>query len=299
MFVKKTLDIRQKIIAVKTSRGWYAPHVPYVFEVDVTKVIVFLSKINSTAPTKINLNTLLVYIIVNGIKSCPVVNAHIHYNKWFATGHIKLIENIDVSMPVLLPDGKMIAINLLDFGNKKLMEMQDYIRNIMEKIKNTDMDVPLMKTAICGAIEYFLQGDLIKPILYLLGLRIGKDRIKRISGAQKKIYGNTPSDERINKPNTDLGTVLITNLGAALKNIRGFPTLISLLSPQVFSVGIGSMYDEPVVKTDNDKNEISIAKKIQFCLTFDHRALDFGDIVPFIKRIDEVCKDPEKYIELN
>ena len=32
-------------------------------------------------------------------------------------------------------------------------------------------------------------------------------------------------------------------------------------------------------------------------ISFDHRALDYGDIVPFCKRLDEVFAHPEKIAE--
>ena len=32
---------------------------------------------------------------------------------------------------------------------------------------------------------------------------------------------------------------------------------------------------------------------LPFTIVFDHRALDFGDIVPFIKKLDEIFEAPE------
>jgi len=301
MMCERSLNIRQKIIAAKVSQGWYAPHVPYVHEVDVSNILYFLSKINSNnTSSKITLNTLLVYVIVNAIKSCPAVNAHIYYNRRMASGYVEFMESIDINMPVLLPDGKMTAIKLIDFGNKKLREMQDYIRNVMEKIRASDMEVPLMKTALNDTFKMFLKGDVISSILRLLGLRVGRGRIRRIPLKKYNAYNSLPKDDRVLIDELSIGTVLITNLGAALKNIRGFPALVSLLSPQVFSVGIGSIYDEPVISKEDDKEvAVSTCKKIKFCYTFDHRALDFGDIIPFIKRVDDILKDPDSYIELN
>ena len=30
------------------------------------------------------------------------------------------------------------------------------------------------------------------------------------------------------------------------------------------------------------------------CIAFDHRALDFGDIVPFLERLDDIFENPEQ-----
>ena len=297
---QQTMDIRQKIVAASTSQGWRAPHVAYIHEADITGLVSWLSKINNNAvSSKITLNTLLVYLIVNGIKSCPAVNAHIHYNKLLVSGYVASIDRIDVNMPVILPDGKMMVIKLQDLGNKKLREIQDYIENMMRKIKNTDMNVVFMKTALYETFQLLKRGDIIHPLLRLIGLRLGKGRIKKISKADTKKYMSTPENERINIYDINYGTVTISNIGAALKNTNGFPALIDIIAPQVFAVGIGAIYDDSIIsKNDDQKLEVSICKKIRFCLVFDHRALDFGDIIPFIKRIDAIGKNPESTIEL-
>jgi pyruvate dehydrogenase E2 component (dihydrolipoamide acetyltransferase) len=293
------MDIRQKIIAASTSRGWSAPHAAYIHEADVTDLVLWLSKLNThTASSKITLNTLLVYIIVSGIKSCPAVNAHIHYNKWFASGSVTLLDSIDVNMPIILSNGKMMTIKLADFGNKKLKEMQDYINHLTKKIKNTDMDAALMKTALYETFQLLKKGDVIHPLGRLIGIKLGKNRIKKISKASYKKYITMPIEERINIHDINIGTVTISNMGAALSNTKGSPALIDVISPQVFAVGIGPMYDESVVSKNDDLNiDISVQKKLKFCFAFDHRALDFGDIVPLIKKVDIVCKNPELHIE--
>jgi pyruvate dehydrogenase E2 component (dihydrolipoamide acetyltransferase) len=299
MIHRETMDIRQKIIAATTSQGWRAPHAAYIHEADVTDLILWLSKINNTGiSSKITLNTLLVYIIVSGIKSCPAVNAHVHYHKWFTSGSVTLIDRIDINMPVILPNGKMMTVKLSDFGNRKLSEMQDYIKHLMEKIKNTDMDVIFMKTALYETFQLLKKGDVVHPLGRLIGLKLGKNRITKIPKASYKKYISMPIEERINIQDINIGTLTISNMGAALKNMKGFPALIDVISPQVFAVGIGPIYDDTVVSENNaSKTEISFRKKLKFCLVFDHRALDFGDIVPFIKKIDSVCNNPEVYIE--
>ena len=32
---------------------------------------------------------------------------------------------------------------------------------------------------------------------------------------------------------------------------------------------------------------------LPICIAFDHRALDFGDIVPFLKRLDDIFENPK------
>ena len=43
----------------------------------------------------------------------------------------------------------------------------------------------------------------------------------------------------------------------------------------------------------NPDGTVTVGKKLVFTVVFDHRALDMGDVVPFLKSIDETFKHPE------
>ncbi len=50
----------------------------------------------------------------------------------------------------------------------------------------------------------------------------------------------------------------------------------------------------PMVITDSFGNKsIEACKVLPICIAFDHRALDFGDIVPFLKRLDDIFENPK------
>ena len=52
-----------------------------------------------------------------------------------------------------------------------------------------------------------------------------------------------------------------------------------------------------MVITDSFGNKSIEARKVlPICIAFDHRALDFGDIVPFLKRLDDIFENPRLYI---
>lgn len=49
-----------------------------------------------------------------------------------------------------------------------------------------------------------------------------------------------------------------------------------------------------MVITDSFGNKSIEARKVlPICIAFDHRALDFGDIVPFLKRLDDIFENPK------
>jgi pyruvate dehydrogenase E2 component (dihydrolipoamide acetyltransferase) len=292
------MDIRQKIVAVTTGQGWQVPHVAYAYEADITNVLSFLYELNTAGNNpNITLNTMLMYLVISGIKSCPVVNSYIYYNKWLAQGHLEMIDTIDINMPVILPSGKMFTLKLPDMGAKSLSEMQICINQLTEKISNTEMAIPLLKVALKNTFRQLLNGDIIHPMGRLLGLKLGKNRTKSIPIDIKRKYRLTSAHERINCHDIDMGTVTISNIGSQVKNTRGFPALIDIITPQIFAVGIGPIYDTPLPYYKDNKLEIRLIKNVTLLLVFDHRALDFGDVVPLINKIDSVCNNPALCIQ--
>ena len=117
-------DIQRKIVANMTTESWeQIPHVAYVYEADVTDLMTEFKKLRSTSKTKITLNTVLMKAIIEGLKAAPVMNSHLNYNRKLVRGELKTFEDINISMPMLLPDGQMMTVNMRDMGNKTLSEM--------------------------------------------------------------------------------------------------------------------------------------------------------------------------------
>ena len=53
-------------------------------------------------------------------------------------------------------------------------------------------------------------------------------------------------------------------------------------------IGIGGFVDRPGVVTGPEgKQDMAIRKYLPLHIAFDHRALDYGDVAPFYKRLDE------------
>lgn len=78
---------------------------------------------------------------------------------------------------------------------------------------------------------------------------------------------------------------------------RGFEggsvALQEILPPQVLAVGIASVQEKPGVFVNHaGEKEIGVRKFLPMCLAFDHRAFDFGDIVPLIQRLDWIFQKP-------
>jgi hypothetical protein len=63
-------------------------------------------------------------------------------------------------MPVLLPSNKMIAVKVSDWGNKTLAELAGVINNLMDKVKNTNIDIALREVALEDTIKKIKQEDI-------------------------------------------------------------------------------------------------------------------------------------------
>lgn len=287
-------DIQRKIVSNMTTESWQnIPHAGAVYEPDVTE---FIEKYNSLRKEgklqNISINTLLLRLIVEGIKACPDINGHIEFNKTFVTGKIEHYADINISMPMVLPNGSMMTINLHNFENKSLTEMNDYIENVRLKLDNTNVDEAMFSVSMDNTITALKNGKIPTVIGRLAGAKIGKHKIKTLKGSEKKKYDSIPSTQRIVKEDIEQGTITVSNFGSVYRGSKCRPTIIEVVPPQLCAIGIGPMSENPGVHTVNGVKEIGIRKYIPMLIVFDHRALDFGEVAPFMKKLDELFASP-------
>jgi pyruvate dehydrogenase E2 component (dihydrolipoamide acetyltransferase) len=285
-------NIRRKVIASTTYEGWKkSPHVSYVYEADATDFYAEYIKLNLSGKyaSHISFNTLLIRIIVEGIKAAPQMNATIQYNPFLVIGKITVTDEININMPFLLSGGEMLTINLRNFGNKSLHEMTEYINRINIKIKNTNIELALLDVGFSDTLKELRHGKIIKAFGRILGILINHKNIHRYSKTEKKAYINTPLENRLSKNDLNQGTITISNLGSAVQGTKGVVGLLEIVPPQVCVIGIGALQEKPgIYYKDNNLPQIGTRKIIPFTIAFDHRALDFGDIAPFINQLESI-----------
>ncbi|EPB8196005.1 2-oxo acid dehydrogenase subunit E2 [Clostridium perfringens] len=94
------------------------------------------------------------------------------------------------------------------------------------------------------------------------------------------------NNEDKSKVPLEIGTITISNIGSTYREQRGAIALLDIIPPQVCVIGFCAILEKPGVYIDeNGEKTIGIRKVLPICLAFDHRALDFGEIIPFIKKI--------------
>lgn len=299
--MKKTNEIhfgiQRKIVANMTTESWgNIPHVTYNYEPDVTEFMIEYKRLNENcAPgDKITLNTLMLKIIVEGLKADPIMNSHIEFDKKLVRGSIHTYEDINISMPMVLPNGEMMTINLHNFESKTLDEMVEYIADVNRRVANTDLNEVMMDVSMDNTINGLKEGKFKQTFYRIIGSKTGKHKVKTLSGKAKKEYYSIPEEDRLTKRDIEQGTITVSNIGSTYREQRGETCLLEIIPPQVCAIAVGAVQDKPVVVVNEaGEKEIAIRQIMPLCLAFDHRALDFGEIVPFLKRLDEIFEEPE------
>ncbi|MBR0415229.1 MAG: 2-oxo acid dehydrogenase subunit E2 [Clostridia bacterium] len=298
LHIKKTehFGIQRKIVANMTTESWRnIPHVTYAYEPDVTAFMEQYRELNKGASPekKITVNTLMLKVIVEGLKACPAMNAHIDFDRKYVKGVIHTLSEINISMPMVLPTGEMMTINLRNFENKSLDQMTAYIKDVRRRVANTDLNEVMYEVSFDDTMTALKNGKIKQTFRRLIGSKTGKHKVRTLKGQAKKDYEAIAKSDRLTKRDIEQGSITVSNVGSVYRGRSGTATLIEIIPPQVAAIAFGAIQDKPIVVTnEKGEKEIAIRQIVPFTIEFDHRALDFGDIVPFIKKLDEIFENP-------
>lgn len=292
--------IQRKIVANMTTESWQnIPHVSYQYTPDVTEFWQYFKKFSAENTgangEKITFNSVILKAIAEAIEFHPVINAHMRYEKGLVRGKVTVFDNIDISVPWLLPSGEMMTITMKDLGNKTLKEIAEYQADINRRLKNTNLTEALYSVSLNDSIEKLKKGHFIKVAKRLFGANTNKNhKVPLLKGEAKKAYEAIPETDRITHKDLKQGTITVSNVGADTKGLSGEIAMLMVIPPQVCAIAIGSLQKKPVVITDeNGEDKIDIKTILPINVCFDHRALDFGDVRPFLSKLDEFFQHPE------
>lgn len=284
--------IARKIVSNMTAESWEnIPHVAMTYEPEVTDFLKICKEINEgrSADTKLTLNTIMLKVIVEGLKACPALNAHLEFNRRLVRGHLKTIEEINISMPVILKSGEMMTINLHNMHMKSISQMRDTIADSLRRANNSDMNEVMYEVSLDNTLQGLKKGKLAQTVNRLIGSKTGKHKVKTLSGEAKRRYYSIPEKDRLTKHDIEQGTITVSNLGSVCKNWNGACTLLEIIPPQVCAIAIGAVQLEPIAEKDGT---VRTGSKMPMTIAFDHRALDMGDVTPFIDKLNEIFENP-------
>ncbi len=296
--------IQRKIVANMTTESWQnIPHVSYLYEPDVTDFLAEFKKFQNECgyEVKPTFNAVLLKAIAEAIEIDPVINAHIHYERGLVRGKVTVFDNIDISVPWTLPDGNMMTITMKDMGNKTLKEIAEYQADINRRLEKTNLTEALYSVSFHDTVEKLKKGHIIKAIKRIYGANTNPNhKIRLLKGAEKKAYNAIPETDRITRNDLKQGTITVSNIGADSRGLAGECAMLMVIPPQICAIGVGALQRRPVVvKNENGEEEIVIRTILPMNVCFDHRALDFGEVRPFLTKLQEIFENPEKILNHN
>ena len=192
-------------------------------------------------------------------------------------------------MPMIMPDESMMTINLHNFESRDIKNMQNYINDVRRKLDNTNITEAMFSVSMENTINLLKKLKIGTVFGRLAGAKLGKYRIKTLSGKAKKEYKKIPEKDRIVKQDIEQGTITVSNLGSIYRGSACRPTIIEVIPPQLCAIGLGPIHEAPGVVN----GEIAPRSYLPMLIVFDHRALDFGDAAPFMKKLDEIFANPD------
>lgn len=298
VYKKEYFGIARKIVSNMTTESWeQIPHATMGYEADVTDFIKECKKLNediTDASEKITINTAVMKVICEGLKAAPKMNCTLSFKRRLVRGSLKYHDNIDVSMPMILNTGEMMTVNMHDMGNKTLTEMTEAINDTIRRANNSNMNEVMYEVSLDNTLNGLKNGKLAQTLSRLYGSKMpGKHKVHTLSGSKKKMYYSIPAEDRLTKHDIEQGTTTVSNIGSVYKEQKGCCFLLEIIPPQTTAFAVNAIQRRPIVKTDeNGKETVEIRSILPITIAIDHRSLDYGDCIPFFKRLDEIFENP-------
>ncbi len=280
-------DISRKIIANMTSEGWKTiPHVCIVYDAEAELLMDVLQSYNRDRKSneRISFNSLILRVLIEGIKACPKMNGHIKFSPWLVSGKVTALEHIDISLPIIYGEGKMTTINLPHMEDKSVHEIQAMIAEFRAKIESSYMDRVLYRTGLEDTFSKLRRGNIPKAVGRLLGAKLGPGRV-RID--RRRSAG---SKDRLTPANIKQGSITVSNMGSLYKQWKGNCTILEIIPPQLCALAVGAVQKRAVVDAADN---IRAARIVPITIAFDHRGLDTAELVPFMQTLDKLLRDRE------
>ena len=297
MSAKKRFGLQRKLVAAATSGEWRnAPLMSVLYEADVTRLIGVLREINAGRSTgdAISFNTVILKIIAEGIKACPKMNGHIHYNNFLARGKVTTFDSIDVTMPVLLGQNNTMSLNIRGVEDMSLSDIRDAVSGAIRRARNSHMPQVMYELALHDTMKELRHFHVFKALGRFIGLLLDGSTKELLHGKAKREYKQIPAEERLSWRDLEQGTITVTNPGTLLRSCNGRCVLMTIIPPAIAAVAVNNVLDKPLVGKDGT---IRPGKTVELTVIFDHRALDGADLVPFFRCLDKIFASPEVLTE--
>lgn len=284
-------DIKRKCNGYILSKATTQPTAAYAYEADVTKLWEVYNEIKTQCNYRLSFNTIIMFAMTEGLKAAPRLNAHIDFKPFSTSGKLVIKKHIDIAMPVVLDSGETLPVKILHAEEKNLKELQEQVTDAVTRLKTTDLNRTLTDMALNRELAFALTGKIPQAVAMGVKGAFGKSRM----GSILDLFGRPEKEENALTPeHVNEGSVCFSNWGTLYNGLNGLATQAPLLYPQVFMMGIGVVKDKDFVfKNSDGQVDIGVQKVLPITLTFDHRIGALNDVIPFIKKLDEIFENPE------
>ncbi len=276
---------------ILTKAQQNSPTCGYNYEADITKFWDVFQELKDTCGYELSFNTLMMKVLVEGLKAAPKLNSHIDFNTTSSCGTLIVKKHIDIAMPVLMKNGETFPVKVKETENKTLKELSRQTTDLVERLEKTDIDKVMFDVITQRTVGLLLKGDIKATIAQTVTGYVGKHKVAKF----KDLFNPAPKDgSMLFMDELNEGSVCMTNWGILYDGLNGNVTYTPLLYPQVFLFAMGVVKDSDYAFR-NEKGEVDIATKktLPITLMFDHRIGAFNDVMPFIKKLDEIFQNPE------
>ena len=168
--------------------------------------------------------------------------------------------------------------------------MRDAIADSARRANNSDLNEVMFEVSLDNTLQGLKKGKIAQTVNRLIGSKTGKHKVKTLSGKAKKEYYSIPVTDRLTKHDIEQGTITVSNLGSVCRDWNGICTILEIIPPQVCAIAIGSTQLVPIAE---ETGEVRTGYRLPLTIAFDHRALDMGDVAPFMNRLNEIFANPE------
>lgn len=294
-------EIQRRVTANKTAEAWEStPHVSVLIELDVTDLLVFIKRaagLPALAGVRLTLNSVMLKIIAQSLKHSGEMNAHIQYDSRTTVGRLTLFDDVNIAIPLLTPERRMITPVAKRLDKKSLREVCETIEDLKRRVQKTKTDFLLLEAGLRDTWHRLRRGQL--GVLWRLFVnRFGPSRIHFPTRAERAEYERTPPCDRLTADDLLCATVLVSNIGSIMPELHGHFALLEIIAPQTAAIGLAAVRRRPeVIKDANGVETIAIRDVLPMSVCFDHRAMDFEHIVAFVRGVTGLVAHPEELLE--
>ena len=269
------------------------------YEADVTALYDEFLKLREKCGYRLTFNTLMIKILVEGLKSAPRLNAHFEYDHKSTSGRLIIKKHIDVAIAVCLDSGETFQIKAKHLEEKNLEQTAFDVEEIKRKLLNTNLKRVMFKVGGQRMLGLASKGQIGSTFAQFRSAYFGKAKIAKFSKLFRKKYRTTSTSDKpydgLHADDFTEGTVCYTNWGTLYDKLDVNITYIPPLYPQVFLFATGRIKDtEYVYKDDKGNLQLGTKKMLPLTLVFDHKIGGANDIMPFIKKLDEIFGNPKE-----